>query len=226
MKHPFFDIDEDGVIDILVTIDSDPTGNLNAIHTRSAKLLYNNFFNDAFFLKTTALNGVCPGWCDSGDQFPDPKPYGVNFPGGSFKFTVNDLAGDAHVTQGVQLTQSGYRSLQTPYNLYGLGRTSNYIEQLFMGVSIQNSVGQNWNMWICIIPNSQVYGFPYPPESPASWTLELFVKQSGITLWVIVAICSCLIVNGGIILFFRWKEKRQDLLEKQETAHLFHFDAL
>ena len=38
--------------------------------------------------------------------------------------------------QGVQLAQSGYLSLQTPYVMFGLGRTSNYIEQFFMGVSV------------------------------------------------------------------------------------------
>ena len=37
------------------------------------KFLYNNFFNDAFFLKTLSSNGVCPAWCKSGTKFPSPK---------------------------------------------------------------------------------------------------------------------------------------------------------
>jgi integrin alpha FG-GAP repeat containing protein 1 len=111
------------------------------------------------------LNGVCPSWC-SGVKFPDPKPYGVNLPGGTFKFTLNDLSGTAHVAQGVQLQQSGYLALQTPYVMFGLGRTSNYIEEIFMGVPISNGK-EHYNSWICIIPNSQVIGFPYPPSSPA-----------------------------------------------------------
>jgi len=185
--------------------------------------LYNNFFNDAFFLKTMGSNGVCPGWCPSGDKFPSPKPYGVNLPGAVFKYTVSELSGQQRVTQGVQLYQSGYLSLLTPYILFGLGRTNNYIEQLFMGVSIYNSKDDtdHWNMWICIIPNAQVVAFPYKPDEPSLWTLELFLRSSGLTLWIIVAVVSLLIILATLICIFRWREKREDRLLKQETAHLF-----
>lgn len=39
------------------------------------------------------------------------------------------------------------------------------------------------------------------------WTLELFVKTSGLTLWVIVAVVSLLLVNAVVIFYFRWREK-------------------
>jgi hypothetical protein len=69
-----------------------------------------------------------------------------------FKFTISDLSGSVRVSQGllplnalliisgVQLPQSGYLSLQTPYVMFGLGFTSNYIEQIFMGVSVKDEV--------------------------------------------------------------------------------------
>jgi hypothetical protein len=39
------------------------------------------------------------------------------------------------------------------------------------------------------------------------WTLELFVKTSGLTLWVIIAVVSLLILNAVVIFYFRWREK-------------------
>jgi len=213
----FFDIDENGVLDILVMCNG-PKSSTNKTNVRSIQAVYNNFFNDAFFLKAMSLNGA-------GGLLSKPKPYGVNYPGGVFKFTVSDLSGTKRVTQGVQLHQSGNLALQTPYILFGLGRTSNYIEEIFMGVTINNG-GNNWHMWICIIPNSQLVGFPYKSDDPDNWTLELYIKTSGLTLWVIVTVVSWLLVTGGLIWFFSWREKRQDKLLKKETAHLFSFDAL
>lgn len=81
---------------------------------RTIQAVYNNFFNDAFFLKTmgilfhlltkyVGLNGVCPGWCSSGEKFPDPKPYGVNMPGAVFKFTVSELSGTQRMADGFEV---------------------------------------------------------------------------------------------------------------------------
>jgi len=195
-----------------------PKSSTDNTRVRTIQAVYNNFFLDAFFLKAMGLNGM-------GGLLSKPKPYGVNLPGGVFKFTVSDLSGTKRVTQGVQLHQSGNLALQTPYILFGLGRTSNYIEEIFMGVTIKND-DTYWRLWICIIPNSQLVGIPYKPEDPASWTLELYIKSSGLTLWIIVAVISWLIVTGGLIAFFSWRERREDKLLKQETAHLFSFNAL
>ena len=43
-----------------------------------------------------------------------------------------------------QLSQSNYNSLQTPYCLFGLGRTNSYMEELFVGVSRRT---------VCVIVN-------------------------------------------------------------------------
>eukprot|EP00300_Choanocystis_sp_HF-7_P011891 c17656_g1_i2.p1 GENE.c17656_g1_i2~~c17656_g1_i2.p1 ORF type:complete len:523 (+),score=103.71 c17656_g1_i2:24-1592(+) len=80
----FVDFGETGSSDILaMTQDNSGT---NRIHT-----LANNLFVDAFFLKIMSLNGVCTEWCSGGVKFPNPKPYGVNFPGATFRFTVTNL---------------------------------------------------------------------------------------------------------------------------------------
>jgi integrin alpha FG-GAP repeat containing protein 1 len=170
----FFDLDESGVLDLLVLCSPlDKSG----APTKTIEAVFNNFFNDAFFLKTMGLNG-------HEDGLTAPKSYGVNLPGGVFKFTISELSGIKRAAQGVQLQQSGNLALQTPYILFGLGRTSNYIEEFYMGVTINNQdhSASYWHMWICIIPNSQLVAIPYKPTDPDNWTLELYIKTSGLLL--------------------------------------------
>jgi len=129
----FFDLDENGMPDVLILTDdalSTPGGR------RHIRAVFNNFQNDAFFLKTLGLNGVCVAWCEEGPKFPHPKPYGVNYAGSVFKFTVTDMSGEKRVRQGGQLYQSAYLPLQTPYLIFGLGRTSNYIDEFFYGLPV------------------------------------------------------------------------------------------
>ena len=86
----------------------------------------NKLYTDSFFLKATALNGACKD-CKT--------PYGVNFHGATFKYTVLDHYGDRRAVQAAQLPRSGYLSVDTPYSYFGLGRTNNYIEDLFVGMT-------------------------------------------------------------------------------------------
>jgi len=211
----FFDLDENGSLDMLVLKDNPPR----------IQAIFNNFQNDAFFLKAVGLNGVCTAWCSGSTSFPDPKPYGVNFRGGMFKFTITDLNGQTHLAIGAQLSQSAYLSLNTPYILFGLGRTSNYIEQFFYGVPLNNPV--HYQFWTgSTIPNSQVVAIPYKPADPTGWTLELYANPSGVMFWVIIAVLvSVIILTTAIYILYR-REKQEDEKHKQEIAHLFSFDAL
>eukprot|EP00742_Colponemidia_sp_Colp-10_P006703 GILJ01007185.1.p1 GENE.GILJ01007185.1~~GILJ01007185.1.p1 ORF type:complete len:649 (+),score=110.23 GILJ01007185.1:37-1947(+) len=205
----FFDFGEDGVLDILVS----STANSH----QALAVMQNHLDSDVFFLKVLGLNGVCGTDCDGG------PPYGVNAPGISFKFTYTDLDGDKHAQQGAQLYCSSYLCLQNPFSLYGLGRTNNYIEEFYMGVTIKST---HANMWISVIPDSQLIAFPNPLGSPDYWTLQLFVSPSSKWLAVAVGTIVALAVVGILVVFFDWREKAQDRKEKEETAHLFSFDAL
>ncbi|KAJ1922577.1 hypothetical protein IWQ60_006443 [Tieghemiomyces parasiticus] len=128
----FFDLDDDGTLDV-VALTSGSAGGSNPL-ARTTQLLFNNFFSDAFFAKTLLLNGVCLNWCSTGQpDSPRTVPYGVNYPGASLKYTIVDNAGTKHAVQVAQLPQSNYMARLTPYNLFGLGRTNNYIEELAVG---------------------------------------------------------------------------------------------
>lgn len=61
--------------------------------------MQNNYFHDAFFLKALTLNGACVGWCEPKGA-PRFKPWGVNYAGASYKFTVLDTNGVRRAQQG------------------------------------------------------------------------------------------------------------------------------
>eukprot|EP00744_Colponema_vietnamica_P011702 GILI01016452.1.p1 GENE.GILI01016452.1~~GILI01016452.1.p1 ORF type:complete len:661 (+),score=176.08 GILI01016452.1:102-2084(+) len=210
----FIDLDEKGSLDVMLL--SEKTGSDGKIRY-SVSTVYNNFFNDGFFLKALGLNGVCGSECS-------PVPYSVNTPGVSFKYTIADLNGNKKVVAGAQLTQSAYLPLQLPYAFWGLGRTNDYVEEFFMGLTLAQ--GTHWRLWVCIIPNSQLIAFPYPSGSPDLWELQLFVSPSTMLGWVAIATTASLILISIGIAYFHWKEVREDQKEKLETAHLFHYDAL
>jgi len=217
----FYDLDEDGVNDVIVLSENTKNGST----TLTISAIYNNVYIDAYFFKTLALNGVCTQWCSEGQLIPDPKPYGVNQHGATMKFSFADMNGITHANAVPQLCQSSHLALQTPYTLNGLGRPSNYISYFFMGVPIASD-NNHWYSWSGLIPNSQIVGIPYPPNEPTSWQPELYITPSGITLWIVVAIVVLLIIIGIGIIVLTKREKRQDEAEKKEREHLFSFKAL
>ncbi|CAJ0889903.1 12870_t:CDS:10 [Entrophospora sp. SA101] len=118
----------------------DGAHSLNKIKNAKARdvyLLNNDYFNDAFFLKTLMLNGVS-----------QKQNYGVNHPGSAFKFTVVDTYGNKRANQVAQYSQVGYLYLQTPYSLFGLGRTNNYVEELWL-LELYIHPG-DWIPWVLI----------------------------------------------------------------------------
>jgi len=206
----FFDLDEDGTNDILVMRDNATKFVIEA--------LFNNISPDAFFFKTLGLNGVCTQWCSGSPAFPDPRPYGVNFHGVTIKYSYSDLNGWIRSPAIPQLPQSSHMPLLTPYTLSGLGRPSNYISYLFLGLPLRST---HWFSWSGIIPNSQVVAIPYPPSSPDSWRAELYLSLSGSTIWIVISIVGCLIVLGVIVFVFSRQEKQQDDKERKEKYHNF-----
>jgi integrin alpha FG-GAP repeat containing protein 1 len=213
----FIDIGNTGKLSILAS----QINNNNELNT----LAYiNSDVDDSYFLTVLTSNGLCSAWCSEGPQFPDPKPYGTNQVGVAIKFTLTNLQGVKHSISSMQLTQSSSYSLQLPYAFFGLGRTNNYIEELFVGIPYKSSVDStNYQIWVAIIPNSQLVIFPYPPDSPADWVLELFISPTR-SLWAVVtSLVVCLILNAAIIAYLHYREKQQDQREKQKNELLFTF---
>lgn len=197
----FYDFSERGSFDLLVTVEDKETSKLHTI------AFFNNFYNDAFFLKAMATNGVCYKLC-SGNS--GPKPLGTNYPGATFMYTVFDTHGTKRPAFAAQGAQYSYFSLTKPYVLVGLGRTNNYIEEFHVGISSGQSA-ENKYSWSGLMPNSQL--LVHPPTSPSAssrlneWVLELYLNPGDYALNVLVTLIISGAVLGVIVSVLRYQEK-------------------
>lgn len=156
-------------------------------------------------------------------QTDTTQPYGVSYSGASYKFTVLDPTGARKATQGAsaadpgndadsslvgQLPQSAYVALGTPYSYFGLGRTNNYVENLFVG-----STRHQPDHFISVeglIPNSQVVIVPYQADgrdSPESWSRELYLHPGDWIPWVTIVLGAAIALLGVVVLVLHMSEK-------------------
>ncbi len=126
------------------------------------------------------LNGACnSGWCD-GDN--GTKPHQV---------------------------RESYQSLQTPYSYFGLGRTNNYIENLFVGTTIHSK--QHYINLEGVIPNSRVVINPSLNEDEA-WRRELFLRPGEWTSLVTITVVIAMLILAIIVFILHMNEKVRKLL--------------
>ncbi|KII89322.1 hypothetical protein PLICRDRAFT_109686 [Plicaturopsis crispa FD-325 SS-3] len=213
----FLDMDEDGTLDMMIQ----RTGQAG-----QGKIMFiqNNFYYDAFFLKAIVLNGACDnGWCTTPDGNSSYHPFGVSYSGATYKYTVLDTSGRRSAAQVGQLPQTAYHSLLTPYSFFGLGRTNNYIENLFVG-STKHTAEHFINME-GVIPNSKVVILP-PPTDGATWKRELFLRPGEWIPWVTVTVVAATAILAVIVFVLHLNEKREDELERRRVSHHINFDAL
>ncbi|KAI0373228.1 hypothetical protein BV20DRAFT_938200 [Pilatotrama ljubarskyi] len=212
----FLDMDEDGTLDIMVQRTGDQ-GQGNILFVQ------NNFYYDAFFLKAIVLNGACgSGTCPAADGAKKYHPYGVSYSGATYKYTVLDTSGRRSAAQVGQMPQAAYQSLLTPYVYFGLGRTNNYIENLFVGSTKHTE--QHYINMEGVIPNSKVVIIP--PVEGELWKRELYLRPGEWIPWVTLTVVASLIILAIIVLVLHLNEKREDELERRRASHHINFDAL
>lgn len=110
-----------------------------------------------------------------------------------------------------QLPQSGYLSLGTPYSYFGLGRTNNYVENLFIGSTRHQPL--HFINIEGVIPNSQIVIDPYQPSGrtdPGSWSKELYLHPGDWIPWVTVALGAAIAFLGAIVVALHLNEKVSD----------------
>jgi integrin alpha FG-GAP repeat containing protein 1 len=98
--------------------------------------------------------------------------------------------------------------MSLPYAFTGLGRTNNYIEELSIGVS-RNQTDEL--TFTGIIPNSQLIVYPY---DATEWKLELFINPDQYAWNVLKALIISLLVLFLVTGILYWFEKREDEREK------------
>uniref|UniRef100_M4AC96 Integrin alpha FG-GAP repeat containing 1 n=1 Tax=Xiphophorus maculatus TaxID=8083 RepID=M4AC96_XIPMA len=212
----FFDIYEDGILDMLILSEAEGKSDL-MIHA-----LKNNFEADAYFVKVMVLSGLCSNACPD-----DVKPFGVNQPGPYVMYTTADSNGYLKNASAGQLSQSAHFSLQLPYTVLGLGRSANFLDHLFVGIPRRpGETETRKHEWTAIIPNSQLIVIPFPHNTPRRWSAKLYLTPSNsvlLTAIALIGVCVFILVIIGIL---HWKEKKADDREKRQEAHRFHFDAM
>ncbi|KAI6111074.1 hypothetical protein F5141DRAFT_1112387 [Pisolithus sp. B1] len=201
----FVDLDEDGTLDILVQ----RTG---AQGEGTVSFIQNNFYYDAFFLKAIGSAQWCMdgGWCSlpNGSTY---LPFGVSYSGASYKYTV--------------LGTDGRRSAaQVPYAFLGLGRTNNYVENLFVG-STKHTQDHLTNME-GVIPNSRLVVHPPVGKDTGSWKRELYLRPGEWIPWVTLTVIISTAILAIIVFVLHLNEKREDELERRRISHHINFDAL
>ncbi|KAI0927900.1 hypothetical protein AcV7_009379 [Taiwanofungus camphoratus] len=213
----FLDMDEDGSLDIMVQ----RTGEQGQ---GTVLFVQNNFYYDAFFLKAIVLNGACgSGLCSTPNGSVKYHPFGVSYSGATYKYTVLDTSGRRSAAEVGQLPQTSYHSLLTPYAYFGLGRTNNYIENLFVG-STKHSDKHFINME-GVIPNSKVVIIP-PIQGDDAWKRELYLRPGEWIPWVTLTVVVATAVLAIIVFVLHLNEKREDELERRRASHHINFDAL
>lgn len=103
-----------------------------------------------------------------------------------------------------QLPQTSYHSLQTPYTFFGLGRTNNYIENLFVG-STKHSP-EHYIAMEGVIPNSRVVIMP-PSSDEGAWKRELYLRPGQWIPWVTLTVAIATIILGIIVFVLHLNEK-------------------
>lgn len=212
----FFDIHEDGKVDVLIS-----NGDIKSKANWTVHALQNTFSLDACFIKVITVSGLCSkDTCNSvGDGFIE---YGYNQPGPIVKYRITDSNADPRNSVAAQMYQTAHGALQLPYILFGIGLSPNFVDKLEVRMPGLNETGE----WTQIIPNSQMVVIPNPIDRPSLWQTKLFITPSRKMLATGGALIGVVVVNLIIIMVLHYMEKRVDRIEKQQQAHRFNFDAM
>ncbi|SOV01428.1 uncharacterized protein UDID_01003 [Ustilago sp. UG-2017a] len=225
----WLDIDEDGSLDLL--LQRTPSASDGTDSSRRITFIQNNYFHDSFFLKALTLNGACQGFCEP-EAAPKFRPWGTNYGGASYKFTVLDPNGVRRAQQVGQLPQTAYRTLLTPYSYFGLGRTNNYVESLFIGSTRRQK--EHYLALEGVIPNSQVVINPWQggrgseneKGGPGTWTKQLYLQPGDWIPWVTVVLITTIVGLAIVVIVLHVNERREDERERKRAVHAINFDAL
>lgn len=140
---------------------------------------------------------------------------------------------------------SSYGTPATPYAYLGLGRTNNYVENLFVGSTRHQP--QHYINIEGVLPNSQIVISPFQPAGalvPATWRRELYIHPGDWIPSVMATLTAAILVLALTVLVLHLNEKvrqkafarlqcadtaagqREDDLERRRKAHTINFDAL
>jgi integrin alpha FG-GAP repeat containing protein 1 len=206
----FFDFHEKGKLGLWI--------NTKTKDTNTALLGAFNFVtSENFILKALGLNGAAPSSKEKINEVLGGLYYGA-----TIECTVTKVDGKNTLSKVAQLPQSAYTSLEIPYMFMGLGRTNNYIEKFYMGISKKDDdksgKGQQQQNWITIIPNSQLI---VNPKIGTTWTLDIYVNPTSEAFLISLVTGIILLILGIVIIYLHRQEKAEDIANQDRMIHIF-----
>uniref|UniRef100_A0A0K0D3L4 T-cell immunomodulatory protein n=1 Tax=Angiostrongylus cantonensis TaxID=6313 RepID=A0A0K0D3L4_ANGCA len=169
----FFDLKEDGNLDILLEYKS---------HEGETKFSFIpcDDKGDVTFLKVTVFTSICGKRCA-----PSSKELGsgVSWSGACASFSMSDGWGGSLKSSACQIPAVTHRALAPPYILFGLGRSPNFVDELTIGAPrYSESLNYRQHTLKQIVPNSRI--IVIPPEGNSHWLTRLYVTPSQLILQV------------------------------------------
>jgi integrin alpha FG-GAP repeat containing protein 1 len=203
----FFDFDEKGSLGLWVSTYDEESQKSSLIG------LYNFVSTSNYILKALTLNG-------NNHELDDvTKKLGGIYHGSSIECIVNDVNGKARIAKATQLAQTGYTALELPYAFIGLGRTNNYVQDFYIGITqnLLDGVDLQKQSWTPIIPNSQLI---VNTVIDGDWTLDVYVSPMSQT-WLVALITIVILIILAIVIFILHLRERSEDKKKEERIIVF-----
>ena len=212
----FFDLKEDGTLDILVEYTD--AGNLKFNFIRCDDK------GDTTFLKVQIFTNVCTRDCKNSN--PNEIGSGISWHGACAYFSMPDSYGNTRMSAQCQLPQTAQRALHSPFLLFGLGRSPNFIDEVKLGSPRLPDQSQNQHSVLKqIVPNSRIIVVP-PEGADTHWQSRLYLTPSQLIIQSVAVLFSVCVILIILIVFLHYRERQQDRKERQAQLHRFHFDAM
>lgn len=195
----FFDIEENGKIDIMLVV--------HDVNHRKDRIvaLMTNYDQDSFFLKTKVVRHM-------------NAKNDIVLSGATVRASFTQLGDEKYILVGTQRSQESYANLGISYAYFGIGRSNNYIEAFTVGTIVYGK--KVVRTWTPIIPNSQLIVSTQNSQDPYSWELALLVGPIKAISILVVVIALFLLIIGLLIIILHFAEKSED--EKMQ-AQAFDF---
>jgi integrin alpha FG-GAP repeat containing protein 1 len=214
----FFDLKEDGNLDILVEYKHDGVLKFDFIKCDDK--------GDTTFLKVQIFTNICSDCRKAIGEPGTQKGSGISWHGACASFRTTDPSDNYRLSSQCQIPQTSHRALYSPYVLFGLGRSPNFIEVLKFGTPRQvDMYGTQHHQILQIVPNSRIIAIP-PKGQETYWQIRLYLTASSLiiqSLFVLMTVCGLLIL---VVIILHMREKHADKKERQAQSHRFHFDAM
>jgi integrin alpha FG-GAP repeat containing protein 1 len=214
----FMDLTENGKLDLMYSSRLQPVGGSEVLNFGA---LENVVAFENYFLKVMVASGNCPptgctqdGWAFDKKEVVD---YGSNIPGAYMTYSLQDVNGKTKRSGVGQMSSSAHFSLQTPYQVMGLGEYANYVDLVTATIPYAHDHHREKRTREeeQIVPDAQIVVVPRD-QDPRKWTVKMWlnitgnqIKHTGFTL---LAIFCVLIV---IILALHKKEVMEDADENK-----------